>query len=323
MNIRKIFKQYTREPLLVLFAFFLSLIGAVASAQSSPSITRSTSVIPDFLFQIPIGATTFISGADITSGKAIALYINTFYPWLVAFAAVLAVLAFTFAGILWLTAGGDQGRTTESKKIMTNALIGLILALGSYTFLAALGKDYVNFKPITVKPITPINIDLESAQDELDFGAFPKSGDFFMVPISGTKDNPTITYNSKTYTKAMFGDFWADVIGRQIGSGAHFIIPDTGTIGQYDAPTDVHEAIHRLNNADNGLYVGGGKYLRYEESSKATLDMVVQRLSPDLQNGDKDRFNIYLNTKYSYKGNPRGSLGKKKIEIGNYKDYAT
>lgn len=90
----------------------------------------------------------------------IAKYIAIVYQWGVAFAAILAVLAFSYAGVLWLIAGGDSGKVTESKKVMGNAIIGLLLALGSYMLLNAINPNLVTFNPLRVPGIAKIALNL-------------------------------------------------------------------------------------------------------------------------------------------------------------------
>ncbi len=275
-------KRKKMVSVLVFCWLLLSPLGFAVSAAGSPSITTSTSVIPDFTFQIPIGTTTSISGADITSGKAIAFYINTFYPWLVAFAAVLAVLAFTYAGVLWLIAGGDAGKVTESKKVMGSALIGLLLALGSYTFLAMLGSDFVNFKPIRVKPITPIALSLEAIDAaRITDPSDPNYEKQFTVAPNLKDLNPDIKYSATAQ----------DVLSRV--KGHHYLTAGneqsltTGAITGFssyrnDLLTLVHENVHNINaghditNSCDGqaLYFGGGKFDCVPDGNLATKDAI-------------------------------------------------
>ena len=148
------------------FFFFLTTIAllvvfAIPALAAPGSLRISGDTFPDFTFQIPFSsAMTSIDGQEIVNGTAIATYIGIVYEWAVAFAAVLAVLAFTFAGVLWLIAGGDAGKVTESKKIMGNAIIGLVLALGSYTLLWTIKPELVQFSPIAVTPINGISVNL-------------------------------------------------------------------------------------------------------------------------------------------------------------------
>lgn len=147
---------------LCIFIMALTAMLAVpALAAGTGSLRVSGDTFPDFTFQIPFSATmTSINGEELVNGTAIATYIDIVYKWAVAFASVLAVLAFTYAGVLWLIAGGDAGKVTESKKIMGNALIGLSLALGSYVLLWAIKPELVQFAPLSVTPVSEVAINL-------------------------------------------------------------------------------------------------------------------------------------------------------------------
>ncbi len=125
--------------------------------------------LPAFAAEINVALQIPISGkqsvqvclGDFCGG--IGEYITIVYQWGVAFAAVLAVLAFTYAGVLWLIAGGDSGKVTESKKVMGNALVGLLLALGSYMVLNAVNPNLVAFKPIEIPTVKTIALNLTPA----------------------------------------------------------------------------------------------------------------------------------------------------------------
>ena len=63
---------------------------------------------------------------------------------LLGFAGSLTIIMMTYAGILWMTAGGKEQSVTRAKKIITWTVIGLILIFTSYTI--------VNFILTTVVP---------------------------------------------------------------------------------------------------------------------------------------------------------------------------
>jgi hypothetical protein len=142
--------------------FFVPAL-VIAAPASTGSLRISGDSFPDFAFQIPIGNIAIINSDEIVNGTAIGMYIGIIYQWAVGFAAVLSVLAFTYAGVLWLIAGGDSGKVTESKKIMGNALIGLLLALGSYLFLTTINPNLVHFQPLRVPAVKTIQLNLTPA----------------------------------------------------------------------------------------------------------------------------------------------------------------
>lgn len=167
-------------------------IPVLAATAGTGSLRLSGDSFPDFTFQIPFGTMTSIDGDEMVDGTAIATYIGTVYQWGVAFAAVLAVLAFTYAGVLWLIAGGDSGKVTESKKVMGNALIGLLLAMGSYLLLWMVKPELVEFAPIRVTPIKTIDASLTA-----DDGESGKPVGFKTAAFPTDPCDPTAFSNSK------------------------------------------------------------------------------------------------------------------------------
>ncbi len=89
----------------------------------------------------------------IKEGKGanlIAQYITALYKFGVGAAAVLAVVMIMVGGFIWLTAGGNQERVTAAKGYITGALIGLVVALGSYSVLKVVNPSLVFFTPLKI-----------------------------------------------------------------------------------------------------------------------------------------------------------------------------
>jgi amino acid transporter len=53
--------------------------------------------------------------------------------YLLSFLGVAAVLIIIYGGFLWMSAGGDPEKVGKAKKIITQAIIGLIIILLSYS----------------------------------------------------------------------------------------------------------------------------------------------------------------------------------------------
>lgn len=101
---------------------------------------------PTISLQIPI--------SGFTSGPlGISTYIKMIYQFVVAATAILAVIVIIIGGFLWMTAGGNQERVTAAKDYITGALVGLVLALGSFTVLKIVNPSLVFFPPLRV-PVT-------------------------------------------------------------------------------------------------------------------------------------------------------------------------
>ncbi len=70
--------------------------------------------------------------------KDIGSVINSVLSLILVIVALLAFGYFIWAGIEWMTAGGDQGKITKAKNKMTSTGVGLIVLASSYAFVQLL-----------------------------------------------------------------------------------------------------------------------------------------------------------------------------------------
>lgn len=98
------------------------------------------------------GGTTFcgpgiVSGADMVSGsldsgiskdKDLRSKIIDWTTYLYPIAAILAVVALVYAGFLYITAFGDEGKVESAKKILMWVVIGIIMILGAFAIVNSL-----------------------------------------------------------------------------------------------------------------------------------------------------------------------------------------
>lgn len=134
----------------------------VLFAQGPGGVSFSSGT-PDFNFQIPISGLKSLTLCETGSGDSlscpgIAKYIQVVYTFLVGFATVLAVLAVTWGGIQWLLSRGESSKIQEARKIIGNAIVGLLLTLGSYTILSVINPSLTQFSPLSITPILKIDL---------------------------------------------------------------------------------------------------------------------------------------------------------------------
>lgn len=297
MNLKKISQRIIFSA--ICLAFIIVVMPAALFAQGTGGVSFSSGT-PEFNFQIPIGVLKSLTLCETKGGvlscPGIAKYVQVAYTFLVGFAAVLAVLAITWGGVQWLISRGESGKIQEARKIIGNAVVGLIIALLSYAGLYLINPDLTQFNPLTVKPITPI--ELETLGELAAIGG-SRDEVAYAVPVTGCPNNPTVSYLGKAYTKNMFGDVWADTLCRKKQS--YFLVNKKTGKPAYDAITDVHETTHGINSLSGKFYIGNGDFVYSRESTKTTLDDVAERLSPKLQQGNKVLFETYIDTKYKGK----------------------
>jgi hypothetical protein len=74
------------------------------------------------------------SGTGLPQSSVFDIISNLMY-WLLMIVGVIGVIGFAIAGILYLTAAGDEGRIETAKRAMMYSIIGIIVALAGLVAL--------------------------------------------------------------------------------------------------------------------------------------------------------------------------------------------
>jgi len=75
------------------------------------------------------------SGAPAGGGNGIYGILQGILTWAFTILGVLGVLAFVIAGLLYLTAAGDENRIKSAKSAMVFAIVGIVVGLVGYIVL--------------------------------------------------------------------------------------------------------------------------------------------------------------------------------------------
>lgn len=78
---------------------------------------------------VPCG---YVDGPACTPCHIIVLVIRLINYFVIYLATPVALLAFTYSGFVFATAGGSESRVKAGKKILTNAVIGLLIIYGAF-----------------------------------------------------------------------------------------------------------------------------------------------------------------------------------------------
>ncbi|EKD58848.1 MAG: hypothetical protein ACD_56C00039G0005 [uncultured bacterium] len=68
------------------------------------------------------------TGTGLPAGSLLGI-ITSGMNWLLIVVGILGVIGFVIAGIIYLTAAGDEGQIDRGKRTMINSIIGIIVAL--------------------------------------------------------------------------------------------------------------------------------------------------------------------------------------------------
>ncbi len=92
----------------------------------------------------------------LQSGESVELstYLAAIYRAGLILASVLSVLMIVIGGIQYMTAGGNPGRLGDAKDRIWQAILGLLLVLGSYLILNTINPDLVKMELSSMKTLT-------------------------------------------------------------------------------------------------------------------------------------------------------------------------
>ncbi|OGL73414.1 hypothetical protein A3F28_00875 [Candidatus Uhrbacteria bacterium RIFCSPHIGHO2_12_FULL_57_11] len=94
----------------------------------------------------------------------LAQYLEAIYRYALSIIGVVATVMVVYGGIRWLTAAGNMTAIGEAKKVIGNAVIGLIIALGSYLILFTINPEIVKFRALRVAFIEQATLPLAYAE---------------------------------------------------------------------------------------------------------------------------------------------------------------
>ncbi len=103
-----------------------------------------------------------IPGLTSNQPVSFSTYLTAIYKVGIILAAVLAVLMIVIGGIQYMSAAGNVGSVESAKETIWQAILGLLLVLGSYLILSAINPDLLKMEiggatlnPTRTAPTTP------------------------------------------------------------------------------------------------------------------------------------------------------------------------
>lgn len=130
-----------------LFVIFLSLfalmpimgpvavLGATPSASDAPELGENYQLVPCGTSKAgPVSTNRECGWADLL------VLISRIMKFLIALSAVLAVLSFSYAGFLYVTAFGEMGKIEQAHGIFSSVITGVIIVLCAWLLVATILK---------------------------------------------------------------------------------------------------------------------------------------------------------------------------------------
>lgn len=120
-----------------------------APATSAP-ITKVTAVAPaKYEYSLLEGIPGFAEAGTSVDFPVYIMYLYNFGIWTIG---ICAMFMIALGGYMYLTSAGNTSGTGKAKGIITDAIVGLVLALASYLILYTINPDLVKFNSLTNQP---------------------------------------------------------------------------------------------------------------------------------------------------------------------------
>ncbi len=134
-----------RKPISILLAvaalaLFFAGGSAMAAGEFAPTPIQT---------EIPIPIAEQVQGYSEGKVADVANYIGVMYQFVISIIGLVAAIMMIIGGFEYLTSAGDSGKIGKAKKRITDALIGLTLALSAYALLNTINPALLQFKPLS------------------------------------------------------------------------------------------------------------------------------------------------------------------------------
>lgn len=110
----------------------LLVVGSFALAQT----TQTTTSNPNSSF----GLDKANEQAGLPSSLDVPSMAGKFLGTILGFTGTIFFILVVYAGLMWMTAAGSEDRIAKAKKILTAAIIGLIIVLSAYAITKYIGS---------------------------------------------------------------------------------------------------------------------------------------------------------------------------------------
>ncbi len=121
--------------------------------------------IPDSIFNqnvIKVGSYNAASGTMVSD--LLPRYIIAIYNYGLAIVGILATIVLMGGGILWLISGGDAGKITQAKELITGSISGAIILVVAWIILNTINPNLVSFKAIETMVIKRVSFCCDSTK---------------------------------------------------------------------------------------------------------------------------------------------------------------
>ena len=161
--------------------------GAPSSASSAATPTTTTTSAPDVLLGLKqAGKAAYDGPPPVTD---IAATISGLVTTIIGLIGVVFFLLLLYAGVLYMTSAGDGDKVDKAKKLITSAIIGIIIVFSAYA-LASFVEGVLKTPPRPTPYVAPQGVTTEELTDSLLDDATGDAGNGNFNAVLDSLSNP-------------------------------------------------------------------------------------------------------------------------------------
>lgn len=162
--------NFKKFVVLTFFIFQIFGVGLMMSFSTPNVLAASDAVTPaEFTPQVSVPGSDFVSQTPIKAGNysdetgkmntdLMAKYIIAWYNYGLAIAGVLATIMLMSAGVIWLTSGGDSGKISQAKDLISGSIIGVIILTCAWIILNTINPNLTKLSNLEITVVKKENL---------------------------------------------------------------------------------------------------------------------------------------------------------------------
>lgn len=137
--------------------------------------------------KLQVAIPSLSGGTELTKASSFPVYLKSIYSFFISVIGIVAVAYIAFGGYQWIVAAGNAEQISRAKNTIQGAIVGLLLAAGSYVILNLINERLVNIDELRVDRIKPIVLSIFCTDDLLQgINDWVLEGDQNLETKSGT-----------------------------------------------------------------------------------------------------------------------------------------
>ncbi|MEI6835250.1 MAG: hypothetical protein WCK59_00225 [Candidatus Falkowbacteria bacterium] len=122
--------------------FFATLMISLSLFSVAPALAASSDTITD-LDSTAKGVSAYQTQVGVDAKTTVTNKVGSIVALILSFVGIIFLILTIYAGLLWMTAQGNNAQVEKAKDLLINAVIGLVIVTAAYSITSFVGTQIV------------------------------------------------------------------------------------------------------------------------------------------------------------------------------------